>query len=734
MGQEQINTFEKQIEKSLDLRVDQLRELDEKKSKTLSAIKDKILDEIKKERDEPQAQEKKEKYSADLRITEKELEAIFEEVKREHADLFKEIGIDQFWKFKELIDLSYGTEISAHDEVRNIQVFGKNVDFTLPIGTNEQNVKNYQKIFRTIEGRKDLEPFITPVTRFIPRGGIRIEFSIQNDGKEVRYSATPDSVLRIDREIAPEKKKEWTQVSLKIYQTQRQIITWPFETEDQRDLINRLVNNKGIEGDRDLEKNKLVKLPEKLQSRLNELNSLRLQEKALREECSQRALFDEQNKIAVLEEGSPLNNNYFSYTSLSKGVYKKIEYNDNKKTREEIKDTSDGSKTTTKKFRPDGFLETAIEEKDGKTLQSELYDESGHITQRIIFDNEHGRVEVEMISPDGVSLGSFDREKTKDSSLTESQYCEKFKKIITTPDLFFRYEEAIIQRSKFSPELQKSLRVFGKEITGINKKENALKTKYGIDIETEGLSNYADKQGILTSIKNLDLRLDSLSTELEKYPSQLIKNSKIKKVYIFDKYSTKNDSGSYDAAGFYFTGSAGEIAIDYNPATIHHELFHCIDFETGEHSHDDEWGERAHGKEFKEIYGKNGAAAIISGKNNEPRPAGFPSAYAKYGGITEDKAVMAEHLVCNSKVMDFIVNEPSLNEKVRMTKEIYLKVSEGRMDEQFWRDLKEGKSITKDYWTSRERNADFQKIAIDSTTTQASYFEKAKKWVSSFFK
>ena len=61
---EQVSAFEKQIEGSIDLQIDQLRELDAQKSKALSSLKSNILESIKQDReDNPATPEKEQKYS-----------------------------------------------------------------------------------------------------------------------------------------------------------------------------------------------------------------------------------------------------------------------------------------------------------------------------------------------------------------------------------------------------------------------------------------------------------------------------------------------------------------------------------------------------------------------------------------------------------------------------------------------------------------------------------------------
>lgn len=88
------------------------------------------------------------------------------------------------------------------------------MEFSLPLGVNEQTTKNYQQALQIIEKRTDLRPFILEKTRLMPRGGMRIEFIIQKDGKAVKYSATHEHVLRVDQEPSTMQIQEWKQRKL----------------------------------------------------------------------------------------------------------------------------------------------------------------------------------------------------------------------------------------------------------------------------------------------------------------------------------------------------------------------------------------------------------------------------------------------------------------------------------------------------------------------------------------
>lgn len=52
---------------------------------------------------------------------------------------------------------------------------------------------------------------------------MRLEFTVQKEGKEVRYSATPERVLRVDQEPPVEQIKNFIKTELNLKRLERQL-------------------------------------------------------------------------------------------------------------------------------------------------------------------------------------------------------------------------------------------------------------------------------------------------------------------------------------------------------------------------------------------------------------------------------------------------------------------------------------------------------------------------------
>ena len=466
---EQVTAFEKQVERSIDLQIDQLRELDSKKSKALQSLKSNILDQIKQEReDDPSTPEKEEKYSADLRLTEDELKSVFEEIKKENSQLFSENGIDSFWEFRSFIGLD-SDEITFAHSLQEVTLFGKSVELVLPLGTNEQISKNFTAALKQIEKHEDLKPFITSATKFLPRGGMRIEFSIQRDGKEVKYSATPERVLRVDQEPPTKQIKKWTQTALSRRKLERQLRDTLQEDktleDEQRIMIEMMEMRMHKMRDRRGEK---FKMPEKYQAMIDQIEALRKQERSLDDLCSVRMLFDEASGAVIREKGDPGYTTDFEYEYLAQdgSVQTRINHYSNKKdsvteyfpqSDQAQKRTTfheNGSIRRTSEYQEDGDVIAESEYRENGTLKNkkignntDIYDESGtSVVYRRLRQEETGRVTSVMVGTNGESFATLDFMQQQTPEMSDSQYLDYLAKNLDTPqklhlffELFMRY-------------------------------------------------------------------------------------------------------------------------------------------------------------------------------------------------------------------------------------------------------------------------------------------------------
>lgn len=122
-------------------------------------------------------------------------------------------------------------------------------------------------------------------------------------------------------------------------------------------------------------------------------------------------------------------------------------------------------------------------------------------------------------------------------------------------------------------------------------------------------------------------------------------------------------------------------------STFHHELFHLADFHA---SVDDVKWAQLNPQQF---------GAYIGLKNYAPgpRPQGFARDYGK-ADSREDRATVAELLLTNPKTaMELAAQDAILSAKIATCKEYYLKLSGGKMNEQYWQDLSENR-VDATYW------------------------------------
>lgn len=175
--------------------------------------------------------------------------------------------------------------------MEEVKLFGKKIEFALPLGVNERISENFIAALRQIEKRTDLAPFISAYPKLIPRGGMRIEFTIQKDRKETKYSATPEQVLRVDQEPSTQLLHEWKQSVLNRSTLERQLrdaVKQDTSLQDeQRLMIEKMIYGKDGMGEMMMYemrgKGKEITIPEKYQAVIDQIDALRKQEETLKE-------------------------------------------------------------------------------------------------------------------------------------------------------------------------------------------------------------------------------------------------------------------------------------------------------------------------------------------------------------------------------------------------------------------------------------------------------------------
>ncbi len=305
-------------------------------------------------------------------------------------------------------------------------------------------------------------------------------------------------------------------------------------------------------------------------------------------------------------------------------------------------------------------------------------------------------------------LGSFARE-----NISETAYLAHAKEVLKTPDKFYRYEELFLNPmsrnfdNTIPASLEQNLRNIGREVTGVEQKERDIEAKYRVTIETEANPSDNDIRSAPFSIRSLDLHLAKLEHRLSHYPIEFLRNSKLSTIYLrnLTEFKTRDDRTNKDVwVGIGGISTGLGIVVSSIDWSLDHEIFHAADVADKLENDNSDWIQRAHNG--IDVYrNADGAKAVLAREGNGLRPQNFASDYGRAGGVDEDQATVAEMMLRNSNEYNLLnqwsQREPALKAKVDMTKEFYSRMSDGLMDETFWNDLSQGKTINQAYWQER---------------------------------
>lgn len=176
-----------------------------------------------------------------------------------------------------------------------------------------------------------------------------------------------------------------------------------------------------------------------------------------------------------------------------------------------------------------------------------------------------------------------------------------------------------------------------------------------------------------------------LAKELSIYPKDIIKKSKVARIVLCDKIAScgRHYHGLADMKVLILPFKRNTIYLNvrskrnsYDRATVHHELFHAIDF------HDD-WS-RYTDFEWPKLNESGFEYARYLGGGNAPYDGnGFVSTYSKCA-VHEDKAELYAHLIVNhSGVEARTRKDPILKAKTERIKQLLSKFSSAYNDD-FW--------------------------------------------------
>ncbi|MFA6585584.1 MAG: twin-arginine translocation signal domain-containing protein [Candidatus Paceibacterota bacterium] len=194
--------------------------------------------------------------------------------------------------------------------------------------------------------------------------------------------------------------------------------------------------------------------------------------------------------------------------------------------------------------------------------------------------------------------------------------------------------------------------------------------------------------------------------EITKYPLDFIKNSGLKSIYCTKALELDGTIVTSFAYGNIFFISIGLYGILDNlyashsgvTEDFHHELFHVAD-----RINNVEWAKlnEKGDKVYMRTWQHNLSWDELYKELTTSRPEGFADRYGlKNEG--EDKATIAMMLMTDP-VRAFSLAETDLvfSKKLEICKKLFKELSDGKMDEVFWKDLSLG-NVGKDYWQNKK--------------------------------
>lgn len=667
---EEVGKFMDQITESLDFRISKLREHLKEQAELLETLKGQILTEI---------SNPKTGAIKDLTLNSRELQQVFDKLFKQNEALFVEAGVADYGAFCLLLGLEGPLQIGLVDREEKLQISGQEIEIELPLDVGKRSMKFYQLAVKQIEQCEALKPYLNSISDVAGFDISRLEFTLVQDGKKVRYCASPDGVFRVDEEAFESVKNEYVKKSLQ-------------ENKLRRSLKEKMKNGSQSE---------YLKLLDEIVQLSKEVTALGLQ-------CGHRLLFDLVNQKNVQESafGNTYNLDYLNDNGVRQRT---IRYVDGEKHSEELIDPKTG------------FQESMVFYKNGVRDKMETddlvyqYDKKG---EQVIYILGTGWAKIPdtlfaykqriLVADNGKdSIGPFFYEKSKNPGLSEEEYLKQFKKIVKTKEQYYAFEELPYQDAiKMHKNLNEALREYGKEICGIKKLLDDFERKYSIGIEIDGVGffglSYDSGKASLGAIEHV---IPDLARLIDMYPPGFV-NRFVNKIYL----RADNISSSNGNFGGVATHTRLMIGLPSNDRIFHHEFFHCIDSADGLTFDDNAWGLGAYGEDYRQLYGQDVGNTNITPKvipkdeKPKPRPSGFPSAYAREA-VSEDQAEMSAHLMIKAPaVLRAMKNEHELKLKAEMIRKCLYEKSDGMIDRQFWKDLYSGVKIDRAYWRKRAKH------------------------------
>jgi len=452
---EEQNKLLKQIEKSLDSRINELRKLDADKAEVLEESKSYILAAFK-----APIHESGESSLDDLSITDSELNDIYVLLSKRNtlsSDLLNILEISSYEAFREWIGIVKAHRIDFPSRALNIRL-------QYPLGFSNKDIKTTQQIFKKMsEYDRELFHIINAQNPEMKMNGVgRIEFTIKsldldtNQYIDFHYVANPEGVFAVKKAPSPDTKKKWIEAELNYRRVEKRYKV--SAGEDQKAGIKTPESWKDWMD----ETEEYGPIPVKYRSIVDELQKLYAKASLLKSLTRKRVLVDIKSDEEIHEWSDPLYKNKYGivhfrnekaigFTSYNSGrVHAQAEYfpdqpyKTQKKTwyslesgQRDLEIEYDENEIAQKEtaFRADGGVKYEKVTTDTGT-QTEYYLESGQLAFRNVYDEASETRKNFIIDERGKRYGSYQHHHEKDDKLTPENYLNFLAKKLNTPSLY----------------------------------------------------------------------------------------------------------------------------------------------------------------------------------------------------------------------------------------------------------------------------------------------------------
>lgn len=589
-------------------------------------------------------------------------------------------------------------------------------EYPLNKGHLENTLRNIEKAFQNLNEQKDVVSLVNEQTIFHLIDGYRIECTVKKDDRDISYVATPRELLRIVK----------THVDFTTEEEKRQI-------PDLR-RRSRLLYIKAGQGEPETEEERKIhnegnKMDEKeWTATMSKAGDLRVEADEIESRMNGRLLRNDTSGIGVREYQHPdsfFKGHFVRQRTLPDGITQREDF---KNRLMEIEFLQKGQVQNSDVYDERGLRIARHTYRDGKLVETDHYamrEGKEVITHRtlhlpepsVLFPIPQENQTITYFNPFGPEvtalqlaqlIASIDSKEKYD--LFEEVYWNKFSSHLfeherTVRDAASRRGMELYGVARYIEELEKNM------------------SKHSINFHLKLEPDFNTREsGTRAKLRNIALSLPEITDAIQKYPSQYLRNHKLRNVYVLG--SLRMDiPGLENPAGFY-NPESGLMALtpgqELRIATIlHHEYHHgADDIDGGLREDNADWIRRFHGDgklpNGENVYGES--RIEVDGWRMPKADTGFARAYGRFSrdktspSCDEDQATIAEKLFHQhslKKLYKKAENDPVLQEKIAHMQRWYLLRSEGRMDAQYFQDIIDEITIDGAYWDRREKNGDF---------------------------